>query len=92
MKGYCEILFYLFDMALFNSYILHNKINIQKRQGYAENGLEIAKLLLKNGSLPTYNGIGRLASSDLQRGEQAQHWSHCRKHIDSTPSIQQLER
>ncbi|KAK2578804.1 hypothetical protein KPH14_012833 [Odynerus spinipes] len=86
MKGYRKIFFYLFDMALFNSYILYNKINIGKRQRYAEYRVEIAELLLKNTPLPEYNRKGRLSNGDLPQRLHAQHWSHFPKHIDPTPA------
>lgn len=47
MKGYRKVFFYRFDIALFNSYILFNKINTHKKQTYAEYRIEIAQSLLK---------------------------------------------
>lgn len=35
-------------MALFNSYILYNKNNIEKKQNYTEYRLQIAEALLQN--------------------------------------------
>ena len=92
MKGYRKIFFYLFDMALFNSFILHNKINNEKRQGYAEYKVKIAELLLENTPLPNYNRKGQLSNGDLPLRLQAQQWSHFPKHIDPTPSNQHPKR
>lgn len=65
MKGYRKVFFYLFDIALFNSYILFNKINTSKKQTYAEYRIEIAESLLKNVPSPEYKRKGRLSNGDL---------------------------
>ena len=86
MKGYRKVFFYLFDIALFNSYILFNKINTHKKQTYAEYRIEIAQSLLKNVPLPEYIRKGRLSNGDLPERLDGKHWGHFPKHIDPTPS------
>lgn len=49
MKGYRKIFFYLFDIALFNSF---NKINNRKKKTYTEHRIEIVETLLKIVLLP----------------------------------------
>lgn len=84
LKGYRKILFYIFDITLFNSYILHNKNNMEKKQNYTEYKLQIAKALLQNVPLQNYKRRGRLSSGDIPIRLHAQHWGHFLKHIDST--------
>lgn len=86
MKGYRKVFFYLFDIALFNSYILFNKIGTNKKQTYAEYRIEIAQSLLKNIPLPKYKQKGRLSNRDLSERLRGKHWGHFPKHIDPTPS------
>ncbi|XP_043593045.1 piggyBac transposable element-derived protein 4-like isoform X2 [Bombus pyrosoma] len=86
MKGYRKVFFYLFDIALFNSYILFNKIDSNKKQTYAEYRIEIAQSLLKNIPLPEYKRKGRLTNGDLPERLHGKHWGHFPKHIDPTPS------
>ena len=86
MKGYRKVFFYRFDIALFNSYILFNKINTHKKQTYAEYRIEIAQSLLKNVPLPEYIRKGRLSNGDLPKKLHGKHWGHFPKHIDPTPS------
>ncbi|XP_043529386.1 piggyBac transposable element-derived protein 4-like [Frieseomelitta varia] len=91
-KKYRKVFFYVFDMALFNSYILFKKINTEKKQSYAEYRIEIAESLLKNVPLPEYKGRGRLSNGDSPQRLHAQHWGHFPKHIDPTPSKQKPSR
>ncbi|CAD1472353.1 unnamed protein product [Heterotrigona itama] len=91
-KGHRKVFFYVFDMALFNSYILFKKINAGKKQSYAEYRIEIAESLLKNVPLPEYKGRGRLSNGDLPLRLHAQHWGHFPKHIGPTPSKQKPSR
>lgn len=91
-KRYRKVFFYIFDMALFNSYILFKKLNTEKKQNYAEYRIEIAESLLKNVPLPEYKGRGRLLNGDSPQRLHAQHWSHFPKHIDPTPSKQKPSR
>ena len=86
MKGYRKVFFYIFDIALFNSYILFNKINDTKKYSYTEYRIQIAESLLKNVPLPDYKRRGRLSRGDLPQRLHAQHWAHFPKHIDPTPS------
>ena len=72
MKEYRKIFFYVFDIALFNFYILFNKIN-RKKHSYPEYRIEIAESLLKNVPLPQYKGRGQLSNEDLLQRLHAQH-------------------
>ncbi|XP_043604796.1 uncharacterized protein LOC122577530 [Bombus pyrosoma] len=81
-----KVFFYLFDTALFNSYILFNKINTKKKQTYAEYRIEIAESLLKNIPLPEHKRRGRLSMGDLPERLHAKYWSYFPKHLDPTIS------
>ncbi|XP_076652738.1 piggyBac transposable element-derived protein 4 isoform X1 [Halictus rubicundus] len=92
MKGYRKIFFYIFDMALFNSYILYKKVNVVKKQNYTEYRLEIAEALLKNVPSQDYKTRRQLTNGDTPLRLHAQHWGHFPKHIDSTPLKQKPSR
>lgn len=85
VKGYRKIFFYMCDMALFNSYILHNKNSTAKKQNYTEYRLRIAEGLLQTVSLQNYNRQESSSNGDIPMRLQAQHWGHFPKHIDPTP-------
>ncbi|XP_017752724.1 PREDICTED: piggyBac transposable element-derived protein 4-like [Eufriesea mexicana] len=85
-KGYRKVFFYVFDIALFNCYILFNKLNTGKQQSYAEYRIEKAESLLKNIPLPEYKRRGQLLTEDLPQRLHAQHWGHFPMHIGPTPS------
>ena len=61
MKGYRKVFFYIFDIAVFNSYILSNNINDIKKYSCTEYRIEIAESLPKNVPLPEYKKRGRLS-------------------------------
>lgn len=86
MKGYKKIFFYLFDIGLFNSYILRNKINNGKKQCYVDCRINIAESLLENMPKPNYRERGQLSSGDMPERLHAKHWAHFPKHIDPTAS------
>lgn len=86
MKGYKKIFFYLFDIGLFNSYILRNKINNGKKQCYVDYRINIAESLLENMPKPNYRERGQLSSGDMPERLHAKHWAHFPKHIDPTAS------
>ncbi|XP_071054995.1 uncharacterized protein [Onthophagus taurus] len=86
MKGYKKIFFYLFDIGLFNSYILCNKINNGKKQCYVDYRIKIAESLLENMPKPYYKERRQLSSGDMPERLHAKHWAHFPKHIDPTTS------
>lgn len=65
LKGYRKIFFYIFDITLFNSYILYNKNNMEKKQNYTEYRLQIAEALLQNVPLQDYKRRGQLSNGDI---------------------------
>lgn len=84
LKGYRKIFFYMFDMALFNSYVLYSKMQ-PKKNHYVNYRLDVAEQLLKTLTLPDYKVRGRPALGDTPLRLQARHWGHFPKHIDPTP-------
>lgn len=84
LKGYRKIFFYMFDMALFNSYVLYTKTQPKKKH-YVNYRLDVAEQLLKNLSLPDYNVRGRPTHNDTPLRLQSARWGHFAKHIDPTP-------
>ncbi|XP_017759329.1 PREDICTED: piggyBac transposable element-derived protein 4-like [Eufriesea mexicana] len=86
MKGYKKIFFYLFDIGLFNSYILWKKLNDGKKQCYVDYKINIAESLLKKMPKPIYKERGVLSSGDAPDRLCAKEWAHFPKHIDPTPS------
>lgn len=91
LKGYRKIFFYMFDMALFNSYILYSKTQ-QKKNHYVNFRLDVAEQLLKTVTLPDYNVRGRPALGDTPLRLQSLRWGHFAKHIDPTPNKQKPTR
>lgn len=83
VKGYRKIFFYMFDMALFNSYVLYSKTQ-PKRDHYVNYRLDVSEQLLKKISLPNYNVRGRPAHDDTPLRLQAVRWGHFSQHIAST--------
>lgn len=75
-KGYRKLFSHAFDIALFYSYILFNKINSRKKYSYAEYIIDIAESLRKNVPLQEFKGRGRLSNGDLPQRLHAQHWRH----------------
>nr|XP_022921145.1 piggyBac transposable element-derived protein 4-like [Onthophagus taurus] len=86
MKGYKKFFFYLFDIGLFNSYILCNKINNGKKQCYVDYRIKIAESLLENMPKPYYKERRQLSSGDMPERLHGKHWAHFPKHIDPTTS------
>ncbi|KFM78172.1 PiggyBac transposable element-derived protein 4, partial [Stegodyphus mimosarum] len=54
MKGYKKLFFYMFDIALYNSYVLYKKINNTNKIGIGSFRLDIAEKILQNVTLPDY--------------------------------------
>jgi hypothetical protein len=52
VKGHRKIFFYIVDMCIFNSFVLHQKITSKKKTGYSNFKLNIAQKLLENVQLP----------------------------------------
>lgn len=82
MKGYRKIFFYLFDMGLFNSYVLYSKMS--SKNHYVNYRLDVAEQLLQNLKLPDYKTPGRPAHGDTPSRLQAKHWGHFPRHIPAT--------
>lgn len=83
MKGYRKIFFYMFDMALFNAFVIYSKMQ-NKNSHYVNFRLDVAEQLLKEISLPTYNVRGRPAHGDTPMRLQAIRWAHFPQHIPPT--------
>lgn len=54
IKGYRKLFFYMSDIALFNTYIIHKTIHRPRKETYVDYRLNIAELILKNVQLPDY--------------------------------------
>lgn len=91
-KEYRKLFFYAFDIALFNSYVLFDKINSRRKHSYAEYRIDIVESLRKNVALQEYKGRGRLSNGDLLQRLHAQRWGHLPKHIDPAPSKSKVSR
>ena len=76
IKGY-KLFFYMSDMALFNTYILHKTIHSRKRETY---GLQ--KQFYKMFNYRTTKYVGNL---HLPFRLQAQYWAHFSENFDPTP-------
>lgn len=83
VKGYRKIFFYMFDMGLYNSYVLYSKMQAKKNH-YVNFRLDVAEQLLENVLLPDYKTRGRPAHGDTPLRLQAIHWGHFPKHIAAT--------
>lgn len=83
LKGYRKIFFYMFDMGLFNSYVLYCKIKAEKDH-YVNYRLDVAEQLLQNLALPDYNVRGCPAHGDTPLRLQAIRWGHLPRHIPET--------
>lgn len=84
IKGYRKLFFYMSDMALFNTYIMHKIMRSRKRETYVDYRIKIAEAILQIVQLPDYKTRGKSASIESLR-LQAQYWAHFPKTIDSTP-------
>ncbi|XP_017795982.1 PREDICTED: piggyBac transposable element-derived protein 4-like [Habropoda laboriosa] len=65
LKGYRKIFSHIFDMALFNSYILYNKNNMEKKRNYTEYRLQTAEALLQNVPSQDYKRRGPLSRTEI---------------------------
>lgn len=84
IKGYRKLFFYISDMALFNTYIMHKIMRSRKRESYVDYRVNIAEAILQNVQLPDYKMRGKSVSIEPLR-LQAQYWAHFPKTIDLTP-------
>jgi hypothetical protein len=55
VKQYGKIFFYIVDMCIFNSFVLHHKVTGKKKTGYSNFKINIAQHLLENMQLPEYS-------------------------------------
>ncbi len=90
LKGYRKIFFYMFDMALFNSYILYHKLNDTK-QNYTDYRLQVAEIILQENPLEYPKKINA-ANADIPSRLHAKCWAHFPKHINPTPKKQHPTR
>lgn len=78
----------MFDMALLNAHILHQKINKTKKTKYTSFRLNVTEELLKKVSLPNYNLCGCPSHSDAPLRLQAKNRCHFPEHIPPTANKQ----
>jgi hypothetical protein len=84
VKGYRKIFFYIVDMCIFNSFVLHHKIMGKKKTGYPNFKINIAQQLLENLQLPDYSVRGHPSGSITLLRLQAKTWAHFPMHIPHT--------
>ncbi|XP_046142229.1 piggyBac transposable element-derived protein 4-like [Osmia bicornis bicornis] len=85
IKGYRKLFFYMSDMALFNTYIMHKAIHSRKRETFVDYRINIAEAILQIVELPDYKMRGKSTSVETPLRLQAQYWAHFPKNIDPTP-------
>ena len=51
IKGYRKLFFYMSDMALFNTYIMHKTMHSRKKETYVDYRINIAETILQNTEL-----------------------------------------
>jgi hypothetical protein len=83
VKGYRKIFFYLLDICIFNSFIVHHKITGRKKKNFSDFRVCIAEQLLESVTLPEYSAKGRPFSSTPLR-LQAKNWAHFPMNIPPT--------
>jgi len=83
-KGYKKIFFYMFDVAIYNAYVLYSKLPTSQKQSIVNFRLNIAEDMLCNLSLPDYPTRGRRSQSECPTRLQAKHWAHFPEHIPAT--------
>lgn len=83
IKGYRKLFFYMSDMALLSTYIMHKIMHGRKKESYVQYRVKIAETILQNVRLPDYKTRGKSTSIEPLR-LQAQYWAHFPKTIDST--------
>lgn len=74
----------MFDIALYNSYVLYKKINNANKIGIGSFRLDIAEQILQKVTLPDYKTRGRPSCSDTPARLQAKRWGHFPEYIPST--------
>ncbi|CAK9820042.1 PiggyBac transposable element-derived protein 4 [Anthophora quadrimaculata] len=84
IKGYKKMFFYMFDIAVYNAYVLYSKLPNRTKQSMVNFRLNIAEDMLYNLSLPDYPARGRPSQSECPTRLQAKHWAHFPEHISST--------
>lgn len=83
-KGYRKIFWYILDIALVNSMIIHKKLSGNKKLGIGDFRINFAEQLLSSATLPPYNSRGRPSAEPSPLRLQAKTWAHFPKHIDPT--------
>ncbi|XP_046404868.1 piggyBac transposable element-derived protein 4-like [Ischnura elegans] len=81
-KGYRKIFFYIMDMALYNSYVLFQKVRGKKLlfDDFREN---VAEQILERVNVPEYRRRGRPTSGPSPIRFQAANWAHFPNRIPS---------
>ena len=87
MKGYKKIFFYMVDIALYNTHVLHSKIHGRK-QNFTNFRLDIAEQLLSKIALPNYNIRGHPSQGDTPLRLEAKNWCHFPEHVPQTSKKQ----
>lgn len=73
IKGYQKLFFYISDMALFNTYIVHKAIHSRKKESYVDYRIIIAEAILQVVKLPDYKRRGKSTSGETPLRLRAQH-------------------
>ena len=84
LKGYRKIFFYMFDIAIYNAYVLYSKLPTSQKQSIVNFRLNLAEDMLCNLSLPNYPTRGRPTQSESPIRLQAKQWAHFPEHIPAT--------
>lgn len=66
-KGYHKIFFYLFDMVLFNAYVIFSQLKNPKRYHFSDFKVAVAEQMLGTVTLPEKKGTGRPSLSNPMR-------------------------
>lgn len=83
VKGYRKIFFYILDICLFNSYIVHQAL-VNKRTHFKDFRIAIERQLLESINLPDYKVRGRPSNGTTTLRLQAKNWAHFPMRIPET--------
>ena len=83
VKGYRKIFFYILDICLFNSYIVHQAL-VNKTAHFTDFRIAIGRQLLESINLPDYKVRGRPSSGPTPLRLQAKNWAHFPMRIPET--------
>jgi hypothetical protein len=94
-KGYKKLFFYLLDLTLYNSSVIH-QLKTGKKQTISEFRVNIAEQIIEKSSLatvPYYNEVGRPSTSgDTPSRLKAKNWGHFVEKIPATSKARNARR